>query len=104
MSMRHNAIRDVEAKLLREVCSDVKVEPLLIPTDKEQTDGNTALRARLDVSARGLWSKYERTFMDVRVTHPTAQSHMQKSMDQLYHENEREKKLLYNDRIIHTER
>ena len=56
------------------------------------------------MSARGLWSRYERTFFDVRVTHPTAQSHMQKSMDRLYLENEREKKLLYNDRIIHTER
>ena len=104
VSMRHNAIRDVEAKLLREVCSDVKVEPLLIPTDEEETAGNTALRARLDVSARGLWSRYERTFFDVRVTHPTAQSHMQKSMDRLYLENKRGKKLLYNDRIIHTER
>ena len=104
VSMRHNAIRDVEAKLLQEVCSDVKVEPLLIPTDDEVTAGNTALRARLDVSARGLWSRYERTFFDVRITHPTAQSHIRKSMDHLYLENEREKKLLYNDRIIHTER
>ena len=42
--------------------------------------------------------------MDVRVTHPTAQSHIKKSMERLYRENEREKKNLYNDRIIHTER
>ena len=104
VSMRHNAIRDVEAKLLKEVCTDVKVEPVLIPTDGEQRTGNTALRARLDVSARGLWSRYERTFLDVRVTHPTAQSHLQKSMEQLYKENEREKKALYNDRVINTER
>ena len=33
VSMRHNAIRDVEAKLLKEVCTDVKIEPVLISTD-----------------------------------------------------------------------
>ena len=33
VSMRHNTIRDVEAKLLKEVCTDVKIEPVLISTD-----------------------------------------------------------------------
>ena len=38
------------------------------------------------------------------VTHPTAHSHMQKKMDQLYSECEKYKKRKYLDRIIHTER
>ena len=42
--------------------------------------------------------------MDVHVMHPTSQSHMRKSMEALYRENEREKKTLYNDRVINTER
>ena len=104
VSMRHNVLRDVEAALLTRVCSDVKVEPSLLPTDEERTTGNTALGARLDISARGIWSRCEKTFMDVRITHPTSQSHMRKSMETLYRENEREKKSLYNDRIINTER
>ena len=48
VSMRHNALRDVEAKLLQEVCRDVKVEPCLIPTDEEQTQGNTTTKSKLD--------------------------------------------------------
>ena len=31
VAMRHNNIRDFEAKLLKEVCRDVKVEPELLP-------------------------------------------------------------------------
>jgi hypothetical protein len=104
VSMRHNALRDVEAKIMQEVCSDVKVEPMLLPTDEERTAGSTAVRARLDVSARGVWGRCERTFVDVRVTHPTAQSYVAKSMQQQYSENEREKKNKYNDRIINTEK
>ena len=69
--MRHNALRDVEARLMQKVCSDVKVEPMLIPTDAERASSTTADRARLDVSGRGIWSQYERTFVDIMVTHPT---------------------------------
>ena len=29
--MRHNAIRDTEAKIMREVCSDIKIEPNMLP-------------------------------------------------------------------------
>ena len=104
VSMRHNVLRDVEAALLTRVCTDVKVEPMLLPTNEERTAGNTALGARLDISARGIWSRCEKTYMDVRITHPTAQSHIRKSMETLYLENEREKKNLYNDRILNTER
>ena len=61
-------------------------------------------RARLDVSGRGVWSQYERTFVDIAVTHPTAQSHVGKKMDQLHREFEQAKKRKYLDRVINTER
>ena len=102
--MRHNALRDVEARFMQKVCSDVKVEPMLIPTDAERASSTTADRARLDVSGRGIWSQYERTFVDIMVTHPTAQSHAGKKMSQLYRECEQYKKRKYLDRIINTER
>ena len=60
VSMRHNVLRDVEAALLTRVCTDVKVEPMLLPTNEERTAGNTALGARLDISARGIWSRCEK--------------------------------------------
>ena len=49
--MRHNAIRDLEAELLREVCKDVKTEPELLPLGNLELHGNDAEKARLDVSA-----------------------------------------------------
>ena len=56
-----------------------------------------------DISARGVWSRYEKTFFDVKVIHPTAESHMRKSLGALYSEGEAEKKRKYNDRIINVE-
>ena len=81
---------------MQQVCSDVRVEPGLLETEA----GNE----RPDVSARGVWSKYERTFFDVKVMHPTADSNMQKSLAGLYAEGEAEKKRKYNHRIINVEK
>ena len=102
--MRHNALRDCEAKLLREVCRDVKTEPALIPTVSEMMSGNIADRARADVSAIGVWSGSERTFVDVMVTHPTGQTNMTKPLNRVYKDCERKKKCDYNQRIIDVER
>ena len=95
--MRHNRIRDLEASLLKPICEDVKIEPELMPIGNTCVDSrNVADRARGDVSAVGIWSPMERTFLDVRVVHPNAPSHQGKSIEQLYTENEMEKKREYN--------
>ena len=104
VSMRHNSLRNLEAKILSEVCTDVQIEPMLIPTETEQVRGNGATQARLDISARGVWSQYERTFFDVRISHPTADSHMHKSLQALYAEQESQKKRMYGDRVLNVER
>ena len=103
VSMRHNALRDIEGELLRNICKDVKIEPQLIPNQNENA-GSNAEGARLDISAIGLWSNHERTFFDVRVTHPTAISHMKKPLAYLYIENENQKKNMYNDRVLNVEK
>ena len=54
MSTRHNILRDIEGRLLERVCKDVKIEPELIPSNNE-TAGNIAEKARLDITARGIW-------------------------------------------------
>ena len=103
--MRHNYIRDFEANLLREICKDVKVEPELLPLGNAGTlSSNTADKAHLDVSAIGIWSSMERTFLDVRVMHPLSSSYMGKSKDQIYAQHENEKKQTYNDRILNVEK
>ena len=103
--MRHNRIRDLEAELMREVCHDVKIEPELLPLDSE-TDraGNVAEKARLDVSGIGVWGSYERTFLDVRIVHPNAPSYINKPIDMVYESHEKEKKRMYNERVIQVEK
>ena len=53
--MRHNCIRDLEAEIMQEVCSDVRIEPELMPLDNNlMRNGNNAENARLDVSGIGV--------------------------------------------------
>ena len=102
--MRHDNIRNFEASLLREVCKDVKIEPMLLPIgDAEIQSTNRADKARLDVSAVGVWGAMERTFLDVRVLHMNSPSYMEKSPEQLYHQHEQEKKRTYH-RVIEVEK
>ena len=101
VSLRHNSLRDTEAMIMKEVCKDVQTEPVLLPTEAELRNGaNMAERARLDISARGAFGLNERTFFDVRMTHPNAKYNQGKTVEQIYHHQEMEKKRMYNDRII----
>ena len=105
VTMRHNKVRDLEASMLKEVCKDVKIEPELLPIGTTETrSSNLADKARLDVSAVGLWSAMERTFLDVRIFHPNSPSYADTSPQQLYIQHEREKKRCYNDRILQVEK
>ena len=105
VSMRHDNIRNFEASLLREVCKDVRIEPPLLPINAaEISSTNQANRARLDVSAVGVWGATERTFFDVRVMHMNSPSYLGKSPEQLYEQHEQEKKRQYNHRVIDVEK
>ena len=87
--MRHNNIRDLEAALLRPICRDVKIEPKLMPLGCTGTQStNIADGARPDVSAVGLWSPMERTFLDVCVIHVNSPSYEGSTPAQLYERNE----------------
>ena len=103
--MRHNNIRNFEASILSDVCKDVKIEPELLPIGESTTNSsNSSEKARLDVSAVGIWSQMERTFLDVRVFHPNSASYANTDPQQLYIQHEREKKRMYNDRILQVEK
>ena len=54
VNMRHNAIRNTEAELLKEVAYDVRVEPGLLPVGNVQLARGTNIeeQARVDVSVR----------------------------------------------------
>ena len=65
---------------------------------------NTGDKSRLDVSAIGVWGPQQRSFLDVRVFHPNSPSYTNKPLEQLYNNHEREKKRLYNERVIQVEK
>ena len=102
--MRHNALRDLNADLQREVCKDLVVEPRLLPLESEVVDGTSADRAAPDISSRGVWSTFERTFFDVRVLHPNAPSYKNTSLSSLYNNHEREKMRKYNTCVLTVEK
>ncbi len=105
--MRHNAIRDTEARIMREVANDVRIEPPLQPimdSSHLKTGTIVADGARLDVSARGIFGGYERTFFDVRVANPNAPSNQDKKLTDVYKKHENEKMSKYNDRVLQIEK
>ena len=67
--LRHNEIRDVSAKMLTEVCSNVGIEPELQPLTGEILTLCTANRrdeARLDIRVQRFWGERRRdAFFDV---------------------------------------
>ena len=72
---RHDEIWDLLADVLCEAgLKDVETEPSL-PFEGEDLPGKSANRsaeARLDIKARGFWSRQQDAFFDVRITHPKA--------------------------------
>ena len=50
VGMRHNALRNIEGALMRNICRDVKIEPPLIPIQNENVCSN-ADGTRLDICA-----------------------------------------------------
>ena len=58
----------------------------------------------MDISARGIHGQNERTFFDVRITHPNADSNREKTLAQIYRQHELEKKRLYNERVLQVEK
>ena len=56
VSIRHNDLRDLTARIISEVCKDTEIEPKLLPLCGEELHGRTtnpSNKARLDIRARG---------------------------------------------------
>ena len=106
VTIRHNEIRDFTAEILREVCHDIQVEPMLTPLSGENFQyrtANTDRDARPDVAARGVWIRGSRAFCDVRVFNPLARTYRNQTLAAAHKTNENEKKRAYQERIRHVE-
>lgn len=58
--LRHNEICDIAANFIKEVCTQVCVEPTLQPLSGEllqPRSANTEDNASLDIKAEGFWSR-----------------------------------------------
>ena len=78
--------------------------PLELPTPHRVEVRRGFRGVRLDVSARSVWNPLERAFLDVRVFHAQAPSNKALgSPTTMYNSHERQKKNLYNKRIVEVE-
>ena len=105
--IRHNKIRDTEARIMQEVAFDVKSEPGLqtLSRNINVTPGTkTEDNARLDISARSIFSSHELTFFDVRISNPNAPSNRSLTLSAVYSKNEKEKMKAYGDRVLQVEK
>ena len=98
----------MEAEMMTEVCHNVQVEPALIPVDDDSIFATktttTGERSRPDVAGVGVWGPYEKTFLDIMITHPNCPSYINKPIEKVYESHERTKKYKYNERIIQVEK
>ena len=102
ISNRHNAVRDLTASLLQEICHDVEIEPTLeCPTGENLSKtAKSEDCVRVDVAARSFWTKGQRAYFDVRVFNPLARTYRNQTLPKIYVKHEIEKKKCYNDRIL----
>ena len=64
---------------------------------------NTEDHARLDVAARGVWTKGSKAYCDVRVFNPLAPSHQKQTLKAAHTSNEKAKKREYGERVLEIE-
>ena len=61
-------------------------------------------QARLDVSARGVWTPFDKTFLDIRASHPNCLSQRTKTLQEVYKMKENKKKDEYLERVLNVEK
>ena len=102
----HNKIRDITANLLTEVCHNVMTKLGLQPLRDEamsRLTSNTTDGARLHITEIGCWeSRFETTYLDIRVFNPHAPTNRKFSISNCYRKHE-EKKRTYEQRILNVE-
>ena len=82
VTIRHNDLQDLTAYLLRNMCSDLEIEPKLLPFTGENFSNrtvNTHTEARYIISRR-FWVRGQQAFFDIRVFDPNAKSYLNSAL------------------------
>ena len=106
ITQHYNEQRDLGAKLLSSVCSDVEIEPIHRDILGEQLSRafNRTPDARLDIHTGGFRKRQCAAFFDMRVRHSNASSYQNKEPQQVSQIHENEKKRQYSRRILDVEK
>ena len=91
---RHDEVRDIIGAILKDICNAVAIEPHLQPLSGESfahKTANTDPAARVDISARGFWTRGQTAYFDIRIFDPMAPSHRNQSLQSVHEKNENEK-------------
>jgi len=64
---------------------------------------NKSNEARCDVSARGLWNRGQKAYVDIKVFNPLSKIYHNKNVQAMYRTNEQTKKGSYNTRVLEVE-
>ena len=106
-SLCHNELRDITASLMKEVCHNVTIKPILQPLSGEILHPRSAIvddNARSDVRAeRFLDCRQQHAYFDVKVFNPVTATYCNKSLQSCYHRLEARKRHEYQDRILNVE-
>ena len=106
---RHNGVQDLVPALIREAgIIDVETESRLLPCGGSDLPVGRSLNisdeARLDVRARGFWSRQQDAFFDVRITHPAASVRTRSEALSQLRAHERANKNVYASRVVNIQR
>ena len=100
--MRHNGVRDLEGKLMKEVCKDVKIEPALLPVGECELSGNTQVMAKL--GCVWCWSLGNpRTHFFRVVFHPNCATYINMDLERAYVHHKNIKKNHYKECVLNVE-
>ena len=103
---RHNKLRDLEAEMLRMVCNDVEVEPVLHEVTGEILNhgANKAPDARLDIHAPARFLREtEICILRRSGVYPNADSYRDLTPKQIYKKHENENKTQHGERVMQIE-
>ena len=97
VAQRHDGVRDLLTAFINKVCHNAEIEPRLQPLANER------LHLRLDIKVGGFWSRGVRAFFVVRVTHVNSKCYHNKTISEVFKEQEDEKKRKYQQQVLEVE-
>ena len=93
--MRHNQIRNITAKFLKDICSDFYVEPELRQLSGDQFEARTINKyddARLNISVREVFRHFcQKAFFVVSLFNPMVMRYKNMGLSKCYRVNENKK-------------